>query len=216
MVLTHSGINVGEDGKTHHCIDFLGLARNLPGFRVIIPADPNQTDRVIRFISKEDNNFLIVTGRTKNPIITNSSDQPMFASGYEFAYGKIDIVREGDKGVVMTFGRTLTIAIKVWEQLLNEGIRIAIWNVSSPLALTKEDVEKAIFTGPVFTFEDHLVYSGLGTIVGNLIAESGMGTIFHKIGVTDFAPSGSTQELYCAMGLDSVSVKRSIKKIIQG
>lgn len=214
VIITHSGVNVGKDGKTHHCIDFLGLARNLPGFRVIIPADPNQTDRVIRYISKEEGNFLVVMGRSKNPVITDTTGQPLFGGDYTFSYGKVEVVREGEKGVIMTYGSSLKEAIHSWEELKDEGIDLDIWNVSAPLALSLEDIEKAVFKGPIFTFEDHLVYSGIGIIVGNLIAETGMGTIFRKIGVKDFAPSGSTETLYLTMGIDSSSLTREVKKLL--
>jgi len=216
VVITHSGINVGEDGKTHQCIDYLGLSRNFPNFKVIIPADPNQTDRVIRFVVKEKGNFLIVTGRSKNSVITSSSGKPFFANSYAFNYGKVDVLREGDKGVIMTYGPMVTVAINAYEELKREGVELSVWNVSSPLALSREDVEGAILKGPIFTFEDHLVNSGLGTIVGGIIADTGMGTIFRKIGVRAFAPSGAARELYKAIGMDEKALVREIKKTMNG
>ncbi len=61
---THLGLNVGPDGKTHHCIDYLGLLRNLFGFKVVIPADPNQTEHVVRYVLKQPGNWMIGVGRT--------------------------------------------------------------------------------------------------------------------------------------------------------
>jgi transketolase len=215
VVITHSGVNVGQDGKTHHCIDYLGLARNIPDLKVIVPADPNQTDRVIRYISREDGNFLVVTGRSKNPIIIDQGGNPLFSDPYSYKYGQIDIVRKGTKGVIMTYGASLQEAILAWDELKEKNIDLDIWNISAPFALSREDVEKAIFKGPVISFEDHLIFSGLGAIVGNLIAESGMGTIFKKIGIDDFAPSGSTAELYCAMGIDRKSLVQEVIRTLE-
>ncbi|MBS3741609.1 MAG: transketolase, partial [Candidatus Cloacimonetes bacterium] len=65
LVTTHVGLNVGEDGKTHQCIDYIGVMRNLFGFKIIIPADANQTDRVIRYITSRPGNFYVPTGRSK-------------------------------------------------------------------------------------------------------------------------------------------------------
>lgn len=65
VVTTHVGLDVGEDGKTHQCIDYLGCMRNLYHFHTIIPADPNQTDRVIRYISGKYGNYLVPMGRSK-------------------------------------------------------------------------------------------------------------------------------------------------------
>ncbi len=213
-VITHSGINVGQDGKTHHCIDFIGLARNLPGFKLIIPADPNQTDRAVRYIARTDGNFLVVTGRGKNPIIPDTDDKPLFGGAYEYRYGAIELVRDGDSGAILSYGLSLFEALQAQMKLQEAGISFALYNVSAPLALSPEEIEKAIFKGPIITFEDHLIHTGLGSIIGELIAQTGMGTRFYKVGVSDFAPSGSTKELFCAMGIDATSLFNEVRRIL--
>jgi len=42
VVLTHVGLDVGEDGKTHQCIDYIGLLRNLYGLRLICQPTPTR------------------------------------------------------------------------------------------------------------------------------------------------------------------------------
>jgi transketolase len=42
LVCTHTGLDVGEDGKTHQCIDYVGVMQNLFGYKIIIPADPTR------------------------------------------------------------------------------------------------------------------------------------------------------------------------------
>ena len=213
VVITHSGINVGKDGKTHHCIDFLGLVRNLPGFKLIIPADPNQTDRVIRYISQEEGNFFVVTGRTKNPVISDMEGKPLFGKDYIFNYGTVDIVRKGNVGVVMSYGPSLERAINAWDKLKKNGINIDIWNVSSPLDISADDVAKAAKKGFIITYEDHLIYSGLGDIVGNKIAEAGICVNFKKIGIKNFSPSGTPEELYKTMGIDEETLIKEVTTI---
>ena len=65
LVCTHNGLDVGEDGKTHQCIDYVGNFRNLFGFHVIVPADPNETDRAVRYAASHEGNFVIAMGRSK-------------------------------------------------------------------------------------------------------------------------------------------------------
>jgi len=48
LVLTHCGLDVGEDGRTHQCIDYVGALRSMFGWKVVVPADANQTDRAVR------------------------------------------------------------------------------------------------------------------------------------------------------------------------
>ena len=88
LVCTHNGLDVGEDGKTHQCIDYLGLLANLYGCKAIVPADPNQTDRAVRCAASTPGNFYIGMGRSKLPVITSESGEPLFAGSYEFEYGK--------------------------------------------------------------------------------------------------------------------------------
>lgn len=215
LVVTHCGISVGEDGKTHHCIDYLGVLKNLPNFKVIIPSDPNQTDRIIRYITKIDSNVAVIVGRAKDSVITDSNGNPFFGGDYEFEYGKIDLIREGDDGVILSYGYALHHAIQIREILSNDGINIAVLNVSSPLAIKIEDVLEICNYKNVFTYEEHIVYSGLGCIFGNLIARSGKSVNYHSFGIVDFAPSGSAGDLFKKFNLDTESVSMKIKELIK-
>ena len=82
LFCTHSGVNVGEDGKTHHCIDYFGLLNSTFGWKVITPADPNQTDRVVRYVLSRPGNFAVVMGRSKQKTILDESGQPFFGERY--------------------------------------------------------------------------------------------------------------------------------------
>jgi len=70
IICTHCGLDVGEDGKTHQCVDYIGAFRNLLGFEVIVPADPNQTDRAVRYLAQTDKPTLLIMGRSKmSPVL---------------------------------------------------------------------------------------------------------------------------------------------------
>ncbi|HPK41816.1 MAG TPA: transketolase, partial [Candidatus Cloacimonadota bacterium] len=63
IINTHVGLDVGEDGKTHQCIDYVGLMRNLYHFKTIVPADPNQTDSAVRYAAIHQGNIVMSMGR---------------------------------------------------------------------------------------------------------------------------------------------------------
>ncbi len=214
LILTHCGINVGEDGKTHHCIDYLGLVRNLPGFAIIIPADANQTDRIIRSLPKMDSSVVVIMGRVKEGVIGDSDGKPFFTGDYEFEYGKIDTVRDGKDGIILSYGYALHLAILVHEILKDSDISLAVINVSSPLKIDEEDIKKLADYKNIFTYEDHFIASGLGSILGNHLALSGICVNFHSFGVSGFAPSGSTEDVFKKMGLDPESVAGRIKEVM--
>jgi transketolase len=95
VVATHVGLDVGEDGPTHQCIDYLGLMKNYFRFSVFMPADPNQTDRIIRHIATHAGNHFVGMGRSKTPTITREDGSVFFDADYVFTPGKADWLRKG-------------------------------------------------------------------------------------------------------------------------
>jgi len=196
LVLTHCGLDVGEDGKTHQCIDYLGLASNLFGFKVIVPADPNQTDRATRFISVQDGNFLLAMGRSPTPVILDENGNTFFSGGYEFVYGRIDKLREGDGAAIFTMGAMVSRAIKAWEILKEKGLLVKIFNVSCPMSLDDEVLKEAFGTGAVLSYEDHHIETGLGARIALRATELGLSAKFKRLGVRNYSGSGKPDDLY--------------------
>ncbi len=104
LICTHNGLDVGEDGKTHQCIDYIGVMQNLFGYKTIVPADPNQTDRVTRYVAKTHGNFVVIMGRSFIPILLTEKGTPLFGNPYEFRYGHADLVRDGKDAAILTMG----------------------------------------------------------------------------------------------------------------
>ncbi len=211
VVVTHCGTNVGEDGKTHQCIDYLGSFRSLFGFHVIVPADPNETDRAVRWAAAHEGNFLIAMGRTKMLPVTGEDSAPFFAEGYEFEYGKAAFVREGADVSIVAMGPMLPRAIEVREILAEKGIRAAVVNMSSPTVPDRKVLRKAAEAKVVATYEDHNVHTGLGSIVGEFLAEEGLTPHFVRFGVTRYADSGKPDEILKHLGIDPETVARVIE-----
>ena len=211
IIATHLGYNVGPDGKTHHCIDYIGLLRNLFGFHLIIPCDPNQTDHVIRYILSHPGNHVIGISRSKLPITKTDSGSIFFDEKYEYMYGKIDLIREGSDCVLFTYGPMLDNAIRAWGILKNKGISMRIYNISSPLSMDHDIVIEAATTKLVVTYEDHIVNSGLGSVIGQVIADNRLSCNFIKVGIERFGGSGSSDDLYKKNSLDSDSLVSKIE-----
>ncbi len=196
LVLTHCGLDVGEDGKTHQCIDYLGLAGNLVGFQVIVPADPNQTDRAVRYAASREGNFLLAMGRSVTPVILDEKGNPLFGGNYQFEYGRIDRLREGNRAAVFTMGALAPRALKAWELLKGKGVLVKIFNVSCPLSLEDAALKESFATGAVLTYEDHHAGTGLGARVALKAAELGLAAKFRTLGVKRYCASGKPDALY--------------------
>ncbi|MBZ4661528.1 MAG: Transketolase domain protein [Thermotoga sp.] len=214
VVVTHCGLNVGEDGKTHHGIDYVSGPMNWYGFKVIVPGDPNQTDRAVRYAAKECGNFVIAMGRSKLPIILDENGKPFFGEGYTFEYGKIDVVRNGDDAVIITYGSTLCEAVSAADELKKEGVNVAVLNVSCPVDLDIETL-KMVDGKPVLVVEDHNVFTGLGSYLGTTLLENGIiPKKYVRVGVPEFAVSGSYEMLYKLYGLDKEGIISRLREML--
>jgi transketolase len=210
LICTHNGMDVGEDGKTHQCIDYIGVMKNLFGVKIILPADPNQTDRIIRYVAKTHGNFLVAMGRSPIPILLSEEGSPIFGNPYEFRYGKADLVRNGKDAAVITSGGMVYRAVQAWQKLKEMRIEVQVLNISCLSDLDIEAILKAAHTGTVITYEDHQIQTGLGSLVANVIAEHGLPIRFRKMGITRYGSSGKPDDLYRMQGLDVENLVRTV------
>jgi len=215
LVSTHCGLDVGEDGKTHQCVDYVGTMRNLFGFKMIVPADANQTDRVIRYLAREPGNFGVAVGRSKLPIVTDRKGNPLFAGDYAFEYGKADIIRRGKDATVIAMGTMVGYCLEAVAALEAQGLRVGLIGMSCPTDPDMKAIRAAARTGAVVTVEDHSKWTGLGASVGMALSLQRIPCQFEMLGVADYASSGTPDDLYAEHGIDPTSVAKAVKKLVR-
>ncbi len=214
LFCTHCGINVGEDGKTHQSIDYFGLLNSTFGWKVITPADPNQTDRVVRYVLSNPGNFAVIMGRSKLNIISDSDGKPFFGENYKYEHGRVDFIRDGSKVVLAASGNILANAFDAWQLLDKEGVQIKLVSISDWSEIHTDDLKLLASEDNLVVLEDHNVKTGLGQQIAAKLFEEGLTTKLIKIGVENYAPSGSANDLYKLIGLDGASVAEKIKKLL--
>ncbi len=215
VITTHVGLDVGEDGKTHQCIDYIGVMKNLYNFKVIVPADPNQTDRITRYIASQPGNFFVAMGRSKLDIIRNANNDIYFGENYSFEYGKADILREGNDASLFVTGTLAGNAVKISDKLKTEGINLRVVNFSCLSDIDIEAIKSSAETGHIFTYEDHNVKTGLGNTIADIMMENCIFCKLTKFGVEDYAMSGKSADVFklCKLDVDSIlnRIKASLK-----
>lgn len=214
VVATHLGLDVGEDGPTHQGIDYIGLMRNYFDFRVFLPADPNQTDRVVRHAASSPGNCFVGMGRSKMDMILTEDGTPFFGGDYQFTPGRGDWVRRGGQGTIISCGALSNNVMDAWRLLSVEGIVVSVLLMASIIPFDRESVLAAAQDGPILTVEDHHVDTGLGAMVATLLADEGIACRLQRLGVTRYGSSGKPADLYAAQGLDAGGIARSFKKLL--
>ncbi|KUK61649.1 MAG: Transketolase domain-containing protein [Synergistales bacterium 57_84] len=214
LVLTHVGLDVGEDGETHQSIDYIGLLRNMFGWRLLVPADPNQTDRMTRWALSEPGNICIAMGRSKIPVVTDEKGEPFFGGGYVFRYGALDLLRRGGDAAVITTGHMASRALKAWEILKDQGVEVSVYHAGCPLHMESAAIAEAARTGRIVTFEDHHASSGLGSIVASKLLKMGNCCHIRTLGVTRYGDSGSSSDVLSAMALDPEDLAAAVRSLM--
>ncbi|CAK8717678.1 transketolase [Candidatus Electronema aureum] len=214
VVATHVGLDVGEDGPTHQCIDYLGLMKNYFRFSVFMPADPNQTDRIIRHIAVQPGNHFVGMGRSKTPTITREDGSIYYDADYVFTPGQADWLREGTDATIITYGALTPACIEAWKLLKQAGKSVGVLNMASLLPLDKDAVLAAAKRGPIVTVEDHHVETGLGASAAAVLIDKGLAPKMKRLGVKQYGGSGKPSDLYKQQGLDAESIAKTVLELI--
>ncbi len=214
IVATHVGLDVGEDGPTHQCIDYLGLLKNLFHFSVFMPADPNQTDRIVRYVATRPSNHFVGMGRSKTPVITDENGEVFFGPDYTFTPGRADWLRRGSDATIITYGALVPAVVDAWKMLKDQGVSVGVLNMASLVPLDRDSLVEAAGIGPILTVEDHNVETGLGASAAVVLVEEGAAVKMRRLGVRQYGGSGKPAELYKQQGLDPESIAASVRSLI--
>jgi transketolase len=207
IVGTHSGISIGEDGPSQMSVEEISLACSLPGFTVFAPADEVATRALVRASAAMFGPVFIRTGRLKVPVI--------YAADQQFEIGKAIEVIPGTDVTLIANGLMVAEAIKAQELLDAEGISARVIDMHTVKPLDREAIRRAATeTGAIVVAEEHLVDSGLGVRVAQVVAETAP-CVMEFVGVTDYAESGSPEGLLEKYGLLGRDVAAAARKVLK-
>jgi len=210
LILTHVGLDVGQDGKTHQCVDYVGLANNLHSLKVIVPCDPNQTDRVTRYVASTRGNFMVAMGRSRWDVALKADNSPFYGNGYVFQYGKMDVMKEGKDGVIIAYGGMVQKALKVSERLAGEGKQVGVVNMPCVKEIDEEAMEKLLGLPFVATYEDHNVVTGIAPRIARYLLDHGYRGRMESFGVKAYGVSDDAEEAFAVESLDVESVAKKL------
>lgn len=180
IVGTGAGEVYSALGPTHHSTEDLGGLRSLPNLTVICPASPMEVRKATKAAYEYDGPVYLRLGTNREPEI--------YDGDYLFEIGKGVTVREGKDITLIGTGSVLKDILDAAARLQDEGIHVRVVNIHTLKPIDREIIVKAMGeTGRIVTVEDHNVTGGLGSAVAEVIAESGKGVAFRRLGLHDFS-----------------------------
>lgn len=203
---THAGISIGEDGPSQMAIEDLALACALPGFVVVSPADEVATKALMRLIVAHDGPVYMRTGRLKVPVI--------YAPDQKFEIGKAIEVIEGTDVTLISHGLMVAECVRAQEMLEAEGVSARVLDMHTIKPLDRDAIVKASReTGAIVVAEEHLVDSGLGVRVAQVLTETEPCPV-EFLGLTDYAESGSPEALLEKYGMNGKTVAATARRVL--
>jgi transketolase len=214
-VCTHCGIDVGEDGPTHQVVDTIGLLRNLPATRVLLPADPNQADALTRYMATTAGNMFMLMGRSKVPVILDKEGHPFYGETYVFKPGEWDWLREGDAGLIAAWGTMTSRALAAADEAKKYGIEVGVVSIPSLDQPSPNTLTKLRQVPWVITVEDHWAETGIGGWLSFLCMKHHITPRVTNLGATELPFSGSANDVYSLMGLNHQGILACIKEMAE-
>ena len=207
LVGVSSGMAYGELGPTHHSLEDLAWLRAIADLRVVVPADPAETDQAIRAAHDVVGPVFVRTSRTPVPAV--------HPDGYRFQFGTAARLRDGDQATIIANGTLVGAALSAAECLADDGIEVRVLNMASVSPPDRAAVISAARdTGAIVTVEEHSTRGGLGGLVAEIVV-SEHPVPMRLLGVPGvFAPTGSYEFLVDHFNLNADGIATAVREVL--
>ncbi len=200
ICIDHAGL-VGEDGATHQGVYDLGFLRSMPNLIVLAPRDCREFNRMLLYAQKAHKPIAIRYPKGKCPLFDGKKpfDAPCW-----------DVISEGEKGTVITFGNSISDGIAVAKEL-----DLSLFDARS-LNPLDEELLNSISSKPIVIIEENSAVGGLKQGVLDYYAEKGISAQIFGFSVKNkFVSVGSVLEQKIDNGIDAQSIIEKLRNEIR-
>lgn len=207
IMASHSGMTNAPDGASHQCFEDIAIMRVIPNMCVLNPADEIEAEKMVLNEVYRKGPAYIRLNRVSTPVI--------YEEDYEFKFGKVIEIREGDDATIIATGTMVTEAIKASEMLKKKNISARVLNIHTIKPLDKDEIiRSAKDTGNIVTIEEHSIYGGLGGAVAEMLAVD-YPVPMKIMGMKDrFGESGEYNHLINKFGLNAAEIVKNVKELV--
>ncbi|MBN1653671.1 MAG: transketolase [Deltaproteobacteria bacterium] len=214
---SHAGVDDMADNTTHFGINAFFAHNGLceqDNTRLYFPADRHQIRAVIETVFFQTGLRFVFTNRSALPDILREDGRPFYADGYTFVPGKDDIIREGSRGYIVSYGDALYRALDAVERLRKENIEVGLVNKTTLNVIDSDVLKKIGQSGFVLVVESQNQNTGLGMRFGTWLLEQGLSPKYVHIGLRRKG-NGGLEEQMAYQGLDPESIISKVKSLSQ-
>lgn len=167
VVGTHGGMSACQAGSTHFSLEDIGVIRSMPGSRIIVPSDGISAGKYMRMLAETETPAYIRLDRNPIPDIYKTFD--------ELEIGRGNILAEGKNIAVIAIGEAVSEALQAGKAIeKSSGIQITVVDMPTIKPLDVSLIKRLAQThSNIITVEEHNIYGGLGSAVGQAVENMG-------------------------------------------
>jgi transketolase len=212
LVGSHAGVSIGEDGPSQMGLEDLAMFRTVYGSTIVYPSDPNQTAQLVAEMANHSGVVYMRTTREATPVIYGPDEK--------FSIGSSKVLHESgeDQATIVAAGITVHEALKAYDELLSEGIRVRVIDAYSIKPIDDETLLAAAQAarGKIITVEDHWPEGGLGDAVLEAFSQSAMEKPqIVKLAVHSMPGSGTSAELLEEAGISAHDIAQAVRTLVK-
>jgi transketolase len=188
-------------------VEDIAIMRVIPKMKVIVPGDAVSTKAIVKAIAEIPGPFYVR--------LTRPSTQVVYGEGFEYRFGKANVLREGGDVAIFACGILVPEALKAAESLkATAGIQASVIDLHTIKPIDSELIASvARKCGYVVTAEEHNIMGGMGSAVAEVIVEN-YPVPMKRVGVMDtFGESGQTSELLKKYGLLAENIEAAVSSV---
>lgn len=202
------GYDYGYLGATHHATEDIAMIRVLPNFKVFVPGDGIETEK------------LMIEGyKKKGPAyfrLSNVGGRLVHKKGDKIKIGESFVLNKGKDGTLIVNGVFLEKGKRITEDLKKEGYNFKLLSMPTIKPIKEEILWKEVKDQKlVFCLEEHSLIGGMGTAISEILIERDWKGTLKKIAAPDkfFPKVGKAEYIRKKYHLTEDQIKGYILKI---
>jgi len=192
------GFAYGALGATHHSPEDIALIQSIPNILIGVPCDPDETASAVEAVVRHQGPTFLRILRT--PVA------PILPADRNLSFGSSVTLKRGSDVLLVASGLMVHEAYAAAKLL--EDARVSC-GVIAATSIRPFDVESLVHEMKAYryvvTVEEGYALGGLGGRVAQIVATHDP-KILMQLGATDFAPTGSTEEVLRHFDLDAAGI----------
>jgi transketolase C-terminal domain/subunit len=213
---SHAGVDDMADNTCHFGVNNFFADNGLPEndhTRLYFPADVHQMRAVLKRIWDERGLRFVYSTRSETPEILDEAGKALFSGGYTFTPGKDEIIRQGTRGYIVSYGEMLYRSLDAVERLRGAGIDVGLINKPTLNVVDEEAILRAGETSFVLVVESQNVKTGLGIRYGTWLLERQLTPRYGHIGSHRMGGGGLWEHM-AHQGIDTDSIIAKIRSFV--